>query len=162
MAVHVPATAAAAETEFSRKDEDMNDDFHETEFVSRGCCSFFRLPCFKTEKWERISASEREQEVSSSRSLWGKGIQAVKKVREWSELVAGPKWKTFIRRFKKTPGRPKPGKFQYDPFSYALNFDEGPGQSGQFEDERIFRDFSSRYAAIPAQNGQLKEVPLFA
>ncbi|KAL0461678.1 UNVERIFIED_CONTAM: hypothetical protein Slati_0055400 [Sesamum latifolium] len=160
MALHVPATAtaAAAETEFSRKDEDVTDVFHETEFVSRGCCSFFRFPCFKSKKWERISTLEREQEVSGSGSLWGKGIQAVKKVREWSELVAGPKWKTFIRRFKKTPSRPKPGKFQYDPFSYALNFDE----SSQFEDERIFRDFSSRYAAIPAQNGQLKDAPLFA
>lgn len=75
-------------------------------------------------------------------------MDAFKKVREWSELVAGPKWKTFIRRCSKN--RPKPGKFQYDPLSYALNFDEGHGQNGNLEDEdRVFRDFSSRYASIP-------------
>lgn len=69
----------------------------------------------------------------------------MKKAREWSEIVAGPKWKTFIRRFNKT------GKFRYDPLSYALNFDNGwQGQNGQMQDDdQVFRDFSSRYAAIP-------------
>lgn len=69
------------------------------------------------------------------------------KVREWSELVAGPKWKTFIRRFNKN--RSKTNKFNYDPMSYSLNFDDGPGVNDQSEDDSLFRDFSSRFASIP-------------
>ncbi|KAK6153037.1 hypothetical protein DH2020_012676 [Rehmannia glutinosa] len=157
MALQVQANAS----ESTRKDEDSNDDVQETAFFSRGCCSFWSFSCWKSENWERISTSERETQECSSRSWWDKGINALKKTREWSELVAGPKWKTFIRRFNRTGARSKTGKFQYDPFSYALNFDEGPGQNGQFEDDRIFRDFSSRYAAIPVQNSQLKDVPSF-
>ncbi|KAG8366863.1 hypothetical protein BUALT_Bualt16G0012200 [Buddleja alternifolia] len=140
------SSAAAA------NDEIPSADFNETEFVSRGCCSFLSFTCFRSENWERISTSE--QEISDRRSWWRKGISALKKVREWSELVAGPKWKTFIRRFNKSAGRSRAGKFQYDPFSYALNFDDGQGQNGQFDDDRIFRDFSSRYAAVPVQNGK--------
>lgn len=93
-----------------------------------------------------------------------KGVTALKKVREWSELVAGPKWKTFIRRFNRTSAasRSKSGRFQYDPMSYALNFDEGAVQDGQFDEDRVFRDFSSRYAAIRGQNSVIKEESLFA
>ncbi|PIM99492.1 hypothetical protein CDL12_28012 [Handroanthus impetiginosus] len=158
-AVQLPSTAV----ESCGKDEDLSDDFEETAFFSRGCCYFWNFPCCRSRKsdWERISTSEKEQQGSADRSWWRKGINAVKKVREWSELVAGPKWKTFIRRLNKTTGRSKPGKFQYDPMSYSLNFDEGPGRGSQFEDDRIFRDFSSRYAEIPVQSGQLKEVPPF-
>lgn len=52
------------------------------------------------------------------------------KVREWSELVAGPRWKTFIRRFRRGPTRHGSGggvgrKLNYDALNYALNFDEG-------------------------------------
>ncbi|KAI4975998.1 hypothetical protein ZWY2020_049605 [Hordeum vulgare] len=78
------------------------------------------------------------------------------KVREWSELVAGPRWKTFIRRFRRghrhgaaagTGGR----KLNYDALSYALNFDEGHGASpdangGEFPG---YPDFSTRFAAPP-------------
>lgn len=75
------------------------------------------------------------------------------KIREWSEIVAGPRWKTFIRRFNrnKSGGFRHAGKYQYDPLSYALNFDEG--QNGEFENESPdgFRNFSARYvAAAPA------------
>lgn len=68
-----------------------------------------------------------------------------KKIKEWSELVAGPKWKTFIRQFKKKQS--KQSKFQYDPESYSLNFDEG--QALTDDDDLFFRDFSSRYASVP-------------
>ncbi|KAG8384803.1 hypothetical protein BUALT_Bualt04G0156400 [Buddleja alternifolia] len=149
--------------------EDSIDDLNDTVFLNRGCCSFFNFPCFnsgQSDNWERISTSDKEQqqqqEEINSKSWWDKGIiGTLKRVREWSELVAGPKWKTFIRRFNKTASRPKQGKFQYDPLSYARNFDDGPGQNGHFEDDRVFRDFSSRYAAIPGQNGQLKDAPVF-
>ncbi|GFQ06776.1 hypothetical protein PHJA_002821600 [Phtheirospermum japonicum] len=135
-------------------DEDYREDLHENAFSSRGCCCFLNFWCFKSGKsddWERIST---EQE-SLNRSLWDKEIGALKKVREWSEVVAGPKWKTFIRRFSRTGGRARPGKFGYDPLSYALNFDDGlTGQHSEIEFNRVARDFSLLYAATPVQNDQ--------
>jgi len=73
------------------------------------------------------------------------------KLREWSEIVAGPKWKTFIRRFNRSKSGGRQSKYQYDPLSYALNFDEGPGKNGNSEedDEFRFRNFSARYATVP-------------
>ncbi|KAG6437180.1 hypothetical protein SASPL_102091 [Salvia splendens] len=57
------------------------DAFDESTFFLRRCC------CTKHHDGDR--------------SWWSDGVEAFKKVREWSELVAGPKWKTFIRRFYK-------------------------------------------------------------
>lgn len=148
--------------ESNRRDELSTDDLEQPAFFRRGCCCFWTLPCYNSRKskdWERISTSENYEQHDGSvyQSWWGQGIEAFKKVREWSELVAGPKWKTFIRRFNKAPARAKSGKFQYDPFSYALNFDQGPGQNGQFEDDGVFRDFPARYAAIPAVQSSLSK-----
>lgn len=137
---------------------DMAADDHlqeELAFANRGgCCSWF--PCFGSRPsdivWERIASTPEEEETTSWTREWlGKGMKTFKKIREWSELVAGPKWKTFIRRFNKSRGFKSGGKYNYDPSSYALNFDDGPGQNGLIveDDDRIFRDFSSRYASIP-------------
>ena len=82
------------------------------------------------------------------------------KVREWSELVAGPRWKTFIRRFRRSPRHHHHGgggggggggrKLNYDPLSYALNFDEGHGGACSPEgDYAGYRDFSTRFVAPP-------------
>lgn len=73
----------------------------------------------------------------------------LKKIKEWSELVAGPKWKTFIRRFKKKRSS-KQSRFKYDPASYSLNFDEGQGYKE--DDDLYLRDFSSRYAFVPGSS----------
>jgi len=130
------------------------------------CC--FCFPCFSSRRsstvglsfWERIQSSSQSHGYDPHQNQWWfKGIRALKKIREWSEIVAGPKWKTFIRRFNRTKssgsgsGR-RHGNFQYDPLSYSLNFDEGPGgQKGDFDeldDYGGFRDFSSRYASVSA------------
>ncbi|KAL3629241.1 hypothetical protein CASFOL_026463 [Castilleja foliolosa] len=135
---------STAESNLTPINEDYREGLHEKAFAGRGCCYFLNFSCFKSRRsddWERVSI---EQE-SFNRSFWDKGIGALKKVREWSELVAGPKWKTFIRRFNR---RSRPGKFRYDPLSYALNFDDG-----ELEVDRAPRDFSSRYAANPGQSG---------
>ncbi|KAG6430105.1 hypothetical protein SASPL_108166 [Salvia splendens] len=73
------------------------DDSSESLFRRRGCFSF---PCFDRNPagptwWQRIRAAEIS---SSDNSLWLRGVGAVMKIREWSELVTGPRWKTFIRR----------------------------------------------------------------
>ncbi|XP_019161464.1 PREDICTED: uncharacterized protein LOC109158099 [Ipomoea nil] len=132
--------------ELPAKDVDVNEESQE--YGKRGCC--FWIPCFgfaggsSVRTWELISTSENPKDETTS-SWLSKSVEAVKKVREWSEVVAGPKWKTFIRRFNKN--RSKTGKFQYDPLSYALNFDNGPDHNGDWEDSVAYPDFSSRYAS---------------
>ncbi|KAL6524414.1 hypothetical protein OROHE_016085 [Orobanche hederae] len=131
---------------------------------SRHRCCFF-LPCFDRSAspspsasvgltwWQKIRTAEIEGRNSNS-SLWARGIGALKKIREWSEIVAGPRWKTFIRRFNRNRigGGGRHPNVQYDPLSYAMNFDDGPGRSGHFdeagEDGYYYgsRNFSSRYA----------------
>ncbi|GMP30359.1 hypothetical protein CsSME_00005063 [Camellia sinensis var. sinensis] len=48
---------------------------------------------------------------------------------EWSEIIAGPRWKTFIRLFNKNNGHEE--------------------REIQIRSDRIYCDFSSRYASIP-------------
>ncbi|CAI0415261.1 unnamed protein product [Linum tenue] len=75
--------------------------------------------------------------------------EKLKKAREVSELVAGPKWKNFIRRFSGTANgrikRPSKMQFQYDAQSYALNFDDGVDTA----DDCGYPGFSARYAVPP-------------
>ncbi|KAI3737301.1 hypothetical protein L2E82_27298 [Cichorium intybus] len=132
-------------TEFSPRDTESNHDMtspSELLFVERRCC--FCIPY----RWQKVRTSSSE--YNSERTLWSRGIDALKKIREWSEIVAGPRWKTFIRRFNrnKSFGRQSP-KFHYDPLGYALNFDEGPLDNGDsdMENEYMVRNFSSRYAS---------------
>lgn len=141
--------------EFSSTETDSDEEMQEElAFANRrGCC--FWLPCFGSGQsdtiWERISTTPEKEDTSRwSWDWWEKGLNALKKVREWSELVAGPKWKTFIRRFNKSRGLKGGARFQYDPVSYALNFDEGQGPNGLLvgDDDRFYRDFSSRFASI--------------
>ncbi|KAI4350735.1 hypothetical protein L6164_005158 [Bauhinia variegata] len=130
-----------------------NDDTNEMFFAKRGWCSW--LPCFGSDPspsspsygsigWESMRTPDNNEKC-----CWTRGWM---KIREWSEKVAGPKWKTLIRRFhrNRNHGYTKQGKFQYDPLSYSLNFDEGKGQKSNSDDDNNFRDFSTRYAAIPA------------
>ncbi|XP_021733650.1 uncharacterized protein LOC110700417 [Chenopodium quinoa] len=124
------------------------------------CCSF--IPCFGSQPSpNRLSGLggsssspsmwERLQQTAEIESKWWAGpLKGLKKIREWSEIIAGPKWKTFIRRFNRGGKNVNvSGKFHYDPLSYALNFDDGPGQNGHLDDDEYFPDFSSRFAIIP-------------
>lgn len=124
----------------------------ETRFQKRRRCFCFPsfgstnqlTRCVKLGWWRRLRSGAVKEG-----SVWAKGINALKKLREWSEIVAGPRWKTFIRRFNRNKSG-RNAKFQYDPLSYSLNFDEGRGNNGEEEEELVLRNFSTRYASIPA------------
>ncbi|CAA7407114.1 unnamed protein product [Spirodela intermedia] len=133
-------------------------------FAQRGCC-YFWAPCFGSGGatgnahhsgaaggWERIAVS-RELSLSSSGEPWWR--RALMRVREWSELLAGPRWKTFIRRLNRSPrGGGKVAKLQYDPLSYALNFDDG-GSGGEPSDGELgCPDFSARFVRPPPPVGR--------
>ncbi|GAB4845635.1 hypothetical protein Ancab_039036 [Ancistrocladus abbreviatus] len=131
---------------------------------SNRCC--FHFPCFGSHQnkrtiklgssssasstmspfWDRVRAAENEDK------WWARPLRAFKKLREWSEIIAGPKWKTFIRRFNRNRSA-KHVKFQYDPLSYALNFDEGARQNADpDEDCSFYPNFTSRYVAVPVSS----------
>lgn len=130
-------------------------------FARRGsrCCCF---PCWPSSTSSSSSALSHQRVGGAAATLggeeehwWQGAVDALLKVREWSELAAGPRWKTFIRRFGRGPGGPRPHhnfggrKLNYDALSYALNFDEGHGASpegpgGEFPG---YPDFSTRFAA---------------
>ncbi|EYU23644.1 hypothetical protein MIMGU_mgv1a024779mg [Erythranthe guttata] len=59
-------------------------------------------------------------------------VEKLKKLKELSEMVAGPKWKNFVRRIgkfcspkKHVNSTQQNAQFQYSPESYALNFSGG-------------------------------------
>ncbi|XP_047336909.1 uncharacterized protein LOC124940435 [Impatiens glandulifera] len=148
---HEDASAAAA---------DSDEDLQQNLFSQNNCFHWF--PCFDSYRsnsggWERIppgtTTTTNPSEKEKDQEKWYRN--AFMKLREWSELVAGPEWKTFIRKFSKRSSSTKQGKFQYDPMSYALNFEDAQGGHNRDFDEdedRLFRDFSSRYAAIPGSS----------
>ncbi|XP_008239737.1 PREDICTED: uncharacterized protein LOC103338321 [Prunus mume] len=122
--------------------------------TSSRCC--FCIPA-SSAWWERMRANQNNDR------WWSRGLKAFYKLREWSEIVAGPRWKTFIRRFNRNrsggggssgAGRHH-GKFQYDPLSYALNFDEG--KEDEDDEGGGFRDFSTRFASLPPVRSGLPE-----
>ncbi|XP_057951169.1 uncharacterized protein LOC131145984 [Malania oleifera] len=159
----------AQDPELTRREAEMSDDSTSSLFSNRRRCHF-RMPCLGSRRprpsesvwWTRMRSAEIDDA-----GWWARGVSAVKKLREWSELIAGPKWKTFIRRFNKNigscsggggcsgvvggggGGSKLQGKFQYDPLGYALNFDDGPGQNRNFDEDYLRPTFSARFASVP-------------
>ncbi|KAJ0988235.1 hypothetical protein J5N97_006591 [Dioscorea zingiberensis] len=101
------------------------------------CCGWLSSPSCGLSNWEPIRSV-----ADSGQDPWWR--RAVMKVREWSEIIAGPRWKTFIRRFNRGGGIRR-AQFQYDPLSYALNFDEGT-EDLDSESGHSYRNFSARFA----------------
>lgn len=99
------------------------DDYDNSMATGRGCC--FGQFCFKWWRGKDNRHLLHDNEEDNKEPWW---IEKTKKVREASELLAGPKWKNFIRKvggycnIKKNKYNTQ---FQYDPESYALNFDRG-------------------------------------
>ncbi|KAF9681277.1 hypothetical protein SADUNF_Sadunf06G0209000 [Salix dunnii] len=118
------------------------EDYEEA--VTSSCCGCFQGFCCRPRRgssngMEGNSMLQQEEAVIKDGWL----VEKVKKVKEITEVLAGPKWKNFIRRFSNNNKKRSRMQYQYDPQSYALNFDEGFDR----EVDAGYPDFSTRYAA---------------
>lgn len=126
----------------------MEHDYEEERSTPSGC-NCFQLFSFKwhqndNEYEDRYLLNQQRGENQNGES-WV--ANQLKKMKEASEVVAGPKWKTFIRKvsgYMKNMKKQKNNQFQYDPESYALNFDGGNGRE---DDGLLLPVFSSRLAS---------------
>ncbi|XWS70793.1 hypothetical protein CRYUN_Cryun03dG0079400 [Craigia yunnanensis] len=124
-------------------------DNHEEEVWDKGC-DWFSLFCLK---WRQNDIDETDtllHQRGEHTETWWKS--KLKKLKEVSEKLAGPKWKNFIRKMSGYCSKRKTQKnrFQYDPYSYALNFDDGADKEG----DDLLQDFSSGFAAPFADERQ--------
>ncbi|KZV56555.1 hypothetical protein F511_16154 [Dorcoceras hygrometricum] len=132
---------------FSRQNVEPHQKRRFCFIFRRNSCKY--RPAVGLSWWQKIG--QPQAEIRGGSSLWARGLDALKRIRDWSEILAGPRWKTFIRSFDR-PDRngSKYVDFRYDPLSYAMNFDEGPGQNSHLDDDGedgyFSRNFSSRYA----------------
>ncbi|KAI3694835.1 hypothetical protein L1987_77816 [Smallanthus sonchifolius] len=128
-------------------DQEGKDTYYDDDAVPSGGC--FRLfCCFDNHRHHHDGETAGFLYQNHSGDLINQDtwlMRRAKSVKEYSELVAGPKWKNFIRRFsRKTKTRSNANTpFQYDPQSYALNFNDGGNRE---DDDLLPRSFSTRFA----------------
>lgn len=127
--------------EEQHEEEDM--DHYEEPNSSTGC-ECFRLFGFGLSRRDGNESRHLLQEggrCSGMMAWWFKKMSIAK---ETSEVLAGPKWKNFIRKIGGYwKGKKERNRFRYDPHSYALNFDGANGR----EEENLLLGFSARFAA---------------
>ncbi|KAK4774704.1 hypothetical protein SAY86_009639 [Trapa natans] len=114
--------------------------------------------CFCFQWWSRgdyrnthkpLLDGDGDGDAGHHQQQWKMSIkEKLMKVREVTEMVAGPKWKTFIRKigglFGKTKNRAQRGKFGYDADSYALNFDGGLEWEDEDDDVQMMMMYNAR------------------
>ncbi|EEF46915.1 uncharacterized protein LOC8274224 [Ricinus communis] len=123
-----------------------DQDHEEPAMTSLVCCSCFNGSVI----WKRNDKGSKrlllpKQEDTKSCCFRGRA----KKLKEISEVLAGPKWKNFIRRFGGhgwINNKKRRMRCQYDPQSYALNFDDGIDR----EADDTYPDFLARCANAAA------------
>ncbi|XP_004508398.1 uncharacterized protein [Cicer arietinum] len=124
---------------------EREEDFEDSNNISGCGCGCFRV--FTSKWWQRRHEEgkhllEEKDEGNRGEDTWV--MEKLKKMKETSEVIAGPKWKTFIRKISWYGKKNQKNRFQYDAHSYALNFNSG----AQSEDEEYLPpSFSSRFSA---------------
>ncbi|XP_073152064.1 uncharacterized protein [Henckelia pumila] len=128
------------------REQEYGGDRHEPEAAGCGC---FRRFCFG---WDDEGPSSHNHLLQQKES-WV--AEKFKKLREFSEMAAGPKWKNLVRRIGRLCNPKKSNKeastdqqFQYSPQSYALNFAGGEEE----EDGQLLHSFSTRFAHHASTN----------
>lgn len=88
----------------------------------------------------------KQEEVTKDSWL----VEKAKNLKQISEVLAGPRWKNFIRRFNVHGlNKKRRMQYQYDPQSYALNFDDG---IIDWEVDVVHPNFLPRYAGPVGMN----------
>ncbi|WCJ30354.1 hypothetical protein M5689_011919 [Euphorbia peplus] len=128
--------------EQSALSEPEYEDSGELETTSYGCWC-----CWRPIKNGRYNQLGKEEEEKIEQ---GWTDEKLKKMKEFSEILAGPKWKNFIRRYGLNKKR-RMQQLQYDPQSYALNFDDGTSKEIDFG----FPNFSARFATFTGNKGDM-------
>ncbi|KAI3811247.1 hypothetical protein L1987_20966 [Smallanthus sonchifolius] len=120
-------------------DHEGKDIYHDDAVASAGCFRLFC--CFDNHHHDGETAGFLSQNQSGD--TWF--MKRAKSLKEYSEMIAGPKWKNFIRRFSRRPKTRSNANtpFMYDPQSYALNFNDGDDHE---DDDLLPRSFSMRFA----------------
>ena len=117
---------------------------YDEETSSASGCGCFRLFGFRQRRSNDNESNYLLQQNGEHRETWWKNH--LNKVKQVTEVLAGPKWKTFLRKFSRfgiNKNRKEKNRYQYDPESYALNFDRGLDS----EDDALVLDFTSKFAA---------------
>ncbi|WJX90434.1 hypothetical protein P8452_72334 [Trifolium repens] len=120
--------------------ESNKEDFEETNGYGCGC-GWFRV--FTSKWWQRRDEEGKHllDEGNRGEETWV--MEELRNMKETSEVIAGPKWKTFIRKISGYGKKQQKNRFQYDAHSYALNFNSG----AQSEDEEYLPpSFSTRFS----------------
>ncbi|KAF3964216.1 hypothetical protein CMV_011464 [Castanea mollissima] len=97
-------------------------------------CSCFRLFDFR---------QKQSNDNESKHTL----LQKREHTKQVTEVLAGLKWNTFMRKFSRfgiNKNKKEKNRFQYDPRSYALNFDGGFDN----DEDALVTSFTSRFAAL--------------
>ncbi|KAK9055138.1 hypothetical protein SSX86_026220 [Deinandra increscens subsp. villosa] len=138
-ALNVPYTTPI----ITEHDHEGTDIYHDD--AAAGSSGCFRLfCCFDNHRHDGETAGFLYQNQSGdliNEDTWF--MRRAKSLKEYSEVVAGPKWKNFIRRFSRRPKTTRSNGFQYDLQSYALNFNGGDDRE---DDDLLPRSFSTRFA----------------
>ncbi|KAK2358022.1 hypothetical protein QL285_095242 [Trifolium repens] len=120
--------------------ESNKEDFEETNGYGCGC-GWLRV--FTAKWWQRRDEEGKHllDEGNRGEETWV--MEKLRNMKETSEVIAGPKWKTFIRKISGYGKKQQKNRFQYDAHSYALNFNSG----AQSEDEEYLPpSFSTRFS----------------
>jgi hypothetical protein len=120
--------------------ESNKEDFEETNGYGCGC-GWLRV--FTAKWWQRRDEEGKHllDEGNRGEETWV--MEKLRNMKETSEVIAGPKWKTFIRKITGYGKKQQKNRFQYDAHSYALNFNSG----AQSEDEEYLPpSFSTRFS----------------
>ncbi|CAH9140344.1 unnamed protein product [Cuscuta epithymum] len=103
--------------------------------------------------YDDVEAASKTAEIQSQKRQRRRGLRWWYKIRGISAQKMLQEWRTFIRRIQGAGSRGQRESFWYDPQSYSLNFDQGPEEKGrnlEWENEHGCRNFSARYASVPA------------
>ncbi|KAL7097148.1 hypothetical protein ACP275_10G125000 [Erythranthe tilingii] len=138
------AATPALPTTYNYPHEDY-EEASTTTTADCGCLRRFRFGLYAKEESNSYLLHEEEGGVAAPLIKGAWLFVNLKKLRDFSELVAGPKWKKIVRKIGKININYKTtARFQYSPESYALNF-AGGGDRPE-DDDDLLHSFSTRFA----------------